>query len=82
MKVRWTSAALDDVRAIVPEGFRPHLLRHMQRLFFAGQGRRCTSGRFPDAYFLKFRHWLIMYLAVDDETIGVIGVEYNYGQSV
>ena len=82
MKVHWTQAALDDVRTIVPEGFRPHLLRHMQRLVFAGQGRRCTYGRFPDAYFLKHHHWLVMYVAVDEVTIGVIGVEYNYGQSV
>lgn len=75
-------AALDDARTIVPNGFRAHLLRHLQHLLFAGQGRRCPSERYSDAYFLKYRHGLIMYLAVDDETIGAIGVEYNYGQSV
>jgi plasmid stabilization system protein ParE len=82
MKVRWTRAALADVRTVVPEGFRPHLQRYLQGLVFTRQGRRCTAMRYPDAYFLKYRHWLVMYLVIGEEEIGVIGVEYNYGQPV
>lgn len=80
MRIGWTKPALDDVRTIVPEGFRPALRRHLERLPFVGQGRRCVSDRCNDAYFLSFRHWLVMYLALDEGSIGVICVEYNYGQ--
>ena len=82
MKVKWTLAALADLRANVPADMRSHLREHMQNMVFVGQGRRCTSHRYPDAHFKKCRHWLVMYVPLEADTIGVIGIEYNLGQEI
>lgn len=82
MKVVWTKAALGDVVACVPDGFRPALSERLGRMMFASQGRRCFENKFPGARFVKFRYWIVIYVPVDDDTIAVVAVEYNYGQSV
>lgn len=80
MKVDWTTAALADVESIVPEQFRVPMLDFLERLVFIGQGRPCTDARYPDAHFIKFQFWFVMYVPVGDDGIGVIAVEYNRGQ--
>ncbi|MEB3327800.1 MAG: hypothetical protein VKQ33_01065 [Candidatus Sericytochromatia bacterium] len=82
MKVVWTRAALADVEGCVPAGFRPALAARLQGMMFLGQGRRCLEARFQGARFLKFRYWLVMYVPVEEDTIAVVAVEYNYGQGV
>lgn len=82
MKVDFTAASLADVEACVPEQFRLPMLERLQRLMFHGQGQACTSERFPDARFIKFQYWLVMFVPAGPSSLIVIGVEYNYGQEV
>lgn len=80
MKVEWTTAALADVEAVVPERFRLPMLEFLVGLAFVGQGRPCTDPRYPSASFIKFQFWFVMFVPVGDDGIGIIGVEYNRGQ--
>lgn len=82
MIVRWTRPALDDVTAVVPDAMRTGLRQRLKLLQYAGQGLNCTDPRYPGAYYLKYRNWLAMYVEVAPGCVTVIGVEYNYGQTV
>lgn len=80
MNVEWTTAALADVESVVPGRFRIPLLEFLRGLLFIGQGRLCTDPRYPNASFIKFQFWFVMFVPVGDDGIGVIAVEYNRGQ--
>lgn len=45
-----------------------------------GQGMHCTSEKYVDMYFIKFKYWYVMYRAVSEKHIDVVAVQYNYGQ--
>ncbi|HEY9900646.1 MAG TPA: hypothetical protein V6D00_15820 [Pantanalinema sp.] len=83
MKVSWQRSALADVAALMP--FPPHrraLKARLEGLLFIGQARPCASDRYPDAYFLKFKHWVVMFRVLDETSLDVLAVEYNLGQMI
>jgi hypothetical protein len=79
MNVGWDVAALDDVRDLVPQPLRQGLRDHLRQMLWPGQGLRCQDARYSDCYFVKYRQWLVMYTVIAEDTIVVVGVEYNYG---
>ena len=81
MKINWTTAALADVEACVPAPFRLPMQAFLQRSRFVGQGRLFTARRYTETYFIKFQHWLVIYLPLDEGAVAVIAVEYSYGQA-
>ncbi|MFW5666068.1 MAG: hypothetical protein ACOC2Z_11105 [Coleofasciculus sp.] len=83
MRVTFQKAALDDIRnkkGGVPQQFRKPLREFLRNLVFVGQGMHCTSEKYVDLYFIKFKYWYVMYRAVSEEHIDVVAVQYNYGQ--
>lgn len=82
MKVKFQRAALDDIKnpkGGIPRTLRKGLREQLRAMRFPHQGIKCTNVRYPDTY-IKYKNWFVMYRVVDQGTIDVLAVEYNYGQ--
>jgi len=80
MLVSWQQGALDDVRSCVPQQFRKPLRDFLSGLYYVGQGAPSDDPRYPEARYIKFRYWLVVYLPINEQHIGVLAVNYDYGQ--
>jgi hypothetical protein len=80
MRISWQRGALDDVKSCVPKQFRKPLRDFLSGLYYVGQGAPSNDPRYPEARYIKFQYWIVVYVAISDRHIGVLAVYYDYGQ--